>query len=313
MIALSTAACLHPLVSDTPGASSHLLPAGTVVPSVTDNLDLANQIALNDGLDDTMLAASMGVIQRGMGESAGGTVAFWSFGPATRAPSPLYILYQDTGSGLVPIDHPPLIDALPGDHGYSALHTITQVVVTSKYAGQLITTTAALSDAVDLGFVNTPMPTGTFVMSPIVLPGTTLEVGAATPAVPETVFANGYTVAMFRFGGALGIQPGSMLLPTSQVSFLREAHAATYDATRPIFQATIPAAPATAKPNYTPLSIVIDVDLADGMPASSITQDSDLFMRSAAGAIATTSDKVAQFQITATQLLLQLQFTVGQP
>jgi len=312
--ALATAACrLHPLVDDVPGASSHLLPRGAAVPSVLQNPELASQIGINDGLDDTTLATAGGVIGRGTGLSAGAAVRYWSFGPGTRAPSPLYIFYQDTGSGLTPIDHPALIDALPGDRGYSALHTITQVVTTSAYAGELITTPAALADAIELGLVNVPVPTASFVMSPVVLPGTALDVGASAPAQPETVYEGGYAAALFRFGGALGVQPGSMLLPTSQVSFLREANKATFDATRPIFQATIPTTRATTRATYTPLSVVIDVDLVPAVTADMVTQDSQLFTRSAAGAITGTTLLVAQFQITTSILLLQLQFTEGQP
>lgn len=311
-----TAGCLDPLVKDTPGASSHLLPPGTPIPSVADNPELTIQIRLNDGLDDTAFMMSGGVIPRGTGVSAGVPVRFWSFGPATRAPSPIYQFFRRTAAGLTRIDHPALLDALPGDPGYSPLHGINQVVVTDAYAGELITTMAALADAIDLGLVEEPVPIRMFVDSPVVLPGTKLDVGDASPqALPEIRFARGYTVHGFALGGALGVQPtGFLVLPTSQVSFVREAQKGSYDATRPIFQAVIPTMPPPPMiTTYTPLSVVVNVDLATGFQAALIDEDSDLFVRAATGEIIGTTNAVAQFQITAATLLLQLQFTDGMP
>lgn len=307
------AGCLDPLVKDTPGASAHLLPPGTEIPSVADNPELANQIGLNDGLDDKAFAASMGVVLRGTGMSAGVSVPFWSFGPATRAPAPIYEFFRRTESGLERIDHLPLVDALPGDPAYSPLHGINQVVVTEAYAGELITTMDALADAIALGLVEEPVPIKMFVDSPLVLPSATLEVAVGTNASPEMLYARGYIAAAFRFGGALGVQPtGSLVLPTSQVSFVREPLQGSYDARRPIFQAAIPTMPPPLA-TYTPLSVVVNVDLAPATLASSITGDSDLFMRGPRGEIIGTTPAVAQFQITSSILLLQLQFMEGMP
>lgn len=310
--ALATTGCrLDPLVEDKPGASAHLLPAGAEVPSAAINPELANQIKLNDGVDDKALVAS-GAIPRGTGASSGMLVKYWSFGPATRAPSPLYRFFARTEAGdLMPIAHPPLVDALPGDAGYSPVHTINQVIVTADYHGQLITTVNALADAVELGLVEEPVPIGSFVASPIVLPGTLLDVGGST-VVAEVVYGRGYAVGAFEFGGMLGVQPVGGLLPTSQVSFLRETGTASYDAAHPVFQATIPTAPATATANYTPLSIVVNVDLKLDVKVPSITSDDQLFTRNASGEItASKSDTVLQFQSTTSVLMLQLQFEDG--
>jgi len=314
LVAALGAGCrLDPLVDDVPGASANLLPSGSVVPAVTDNADLTNQVALNDGLDDRALAMAGGVVARREGVSAGVRVRYWWFGSVTRAPSPLYVFFERTDAGLRALAHPGLVDALPGDPGYSPLHTIIQVVVTSRYGGEVMATTAALADAIDLGLIEEPMPTGTFVASPVVLPGTTLDVGAAQPIPPTTVYGRGYAVGTFRFGGELGVQPARDFAPTSQVSYLREARGAGYDTTRPIFEATIPTEPAAMRASYTPLSVVVNVDLAPTVLATTIVRDSDLFTRSPDGDITGTTEAVSQFQITATSLVLQLQFADGQP
>jgi hypothetical protein len=304
---------LGPLVDDVPGASVNLLPAGTAVPSATDNAALASQIALNDGLDDRALAQAKGLIARGTGASAGSAVHYWSFGAATQVPSPLYQFVMETAAGRQPIDHPPLVDAVPGDPGYSALHTLAEVVVTAKYAGERITSSAALSDAIELGLVRDPEPTGAFVTSPIVLPGTTLEVGGDAPAQPILVYGHGYAVAMFQLGGDRGLQPDRVFEPTAQVSFLRAAVAESVDRSRPIFQAVIPSAPPTTQPNYTPLAVVIDVELAPDISPDTVLSDTDLFKRSATGAITTSKPIVARFEVTSSILLLPLQFAEGQP
>ncbi|HSS00572.1 MAG TPA: hypothetical protein VLM79_26115, partial [Kofleriaceae bacterium] len=99
-----------------------------------------------------------------------------------------------------------------------------------------------------------------------------------------------------------------------QVSFLRESNKPAYDTTRPIFQATVPAAPpATDTANYTPLSVVVNVDLSSGIAAMTITSDGDLFTRDQSGAITGTTDKVQAFQVTSSILVLPIQFTEDLP
>jgi hypothetical protein len=318
VIATATGCRLGPLVDDVPGASGHVFPAGTVIPNAADSPELANQITLNDGVDDKTLAITSGVIPRGTGQSAGATVRYWSFGLANRAPAPLFRFFSRAASGeLARIDHPAMVEALPGERTYNPLHAINQVVVTAAYKGELITTADALADAIDLGLVEDPVPTGEFVASPIVLPGTRLEISskpAVAPAQAELVYGHGYVVGMFELGGPRGVQPTGGFLPTRQVSFLRESNKPGYDTARPIFQATVPAAPPTGDTaNYTPLSVVINVDLK-GTNAASILEDADLFTRDATGAIIGTNvTNVQQIQVTSSILVLPIQFTEDAP
>src|SRR5262249_39104561 len=150
---------------------------------------------------------------------------------------------------------------------------IYRIAVTDKYDGEKITTTAALSDALEIGLVGAPVATKTFVDMPIVRPGTRLDVGGGGPASPTQVYAHGYEVDAYRLGGALGVQPNPFgLLPTSQVSFLRGPGDGGYNTARPIFQANVPMAPPQNAANYTSLSIVVNVDL-NNVPASTITSD----------------------------------------
>lgn len=310
---------LGPLVDDQPGASASILPKGTVVPIVTTNKDLANQIAVNDGLDSNAIMMNGGVLTRGTtGSPADGTqVRYWTIGATDLAPSPIYIF----GSGdpmstsFVPLpDHPPLVEVVPGDLEYQPVHTIYRVAVTDKYDGQKITTLAALSDAIELGLVQAPLAIKMFVNWPIVRSGLKLEVGTGSTIGPTPVYAHGYAVDSFRFGGTLGMQPNPFgILPTSQVSFLREPGKPNYDMSHPIFQATIPSAPAQTTPNYTPISVVVDVDLAQGK-VTDIHRDSDLFNRDTmTGNITSSMSSVARFTVTTQLLDLQIQFAEDSP
>jgi hypothetical protein len=245
-------------------------------------------------------------------------VKFWPFGEADRAPTPIYVFGRGDpmSPSFVPlVDHPPLVEVVPGDVDYQPIHTILNVKVTDKYAGQRLTTPGALSNAIDLGLIEEPVSTGVFVNWPIVRPGLRLEVAASASVPPTPVYAHGYVIDSFPLGGALGRQPNPRgLLPTSQVSFLREAGKPSYDRTRPIFQATVPTSVAAAAPNYTPLSVVVDVDLLPGKLAPDVRKDSDLFIRSASGDIVSSNlSLVAQFTVTTELTDLQIQFAEGAP
>lgn len=309
LFSIATAACrLGPLVDDEAGASANLLPATATVPLVASNADLVNQITLNDGLDTTD-----GVVARGSGFSAGNPVGFWAFGPTSRAPAPMYIFGTgDALTGFQPNQHLPLVMTVPGDADYNPVHTIYRVVVTEKYAGELITTQGALDDAIEIGLVHEPVAIDKFVNQPIVPPGVTLEVGGtAGKAAPTKVYARGFLADSFQLGGDFPIQPNpNGLLPTSQVSFVRHPKQATYDATKPVFQLQIPAAPPQMAPNYTPISFVINVDVNSDVE---VTSDAQLFTRSATGAIIGTTDLVLLYTVTAQTLDLQLQFKEGSP
>lgn len=318
--------CLDPLVADAPAASANLLPAGTAVPYAYDNPELRTKIAENDGIDDRALAAHNYVPLLTGGFSDGAPVSYWSFGPMTRAPSPLYKFF-DAPETMKPLQAP-LVDALPGDPAYSGVHAIIHVFQGASYDGSLITTPAALADAVELGQVLPPAPTGTFETSPIVVltppsaptgsvPGPDLQVGgtADAPSLAKAtpVYGDGVIAGMFELDLPAGVQYGNFILPTMQVSLLRGPDDLMFDAARPIFQAqiqTAPPPPDTKVTLYTPLSTVVNVDLKDEAATSTITSDAQLFDRAAGKVVGANVDR---FEVTSTVLLMPLQFTPGAP
>ncbi|HEX3762459.1 MAG TPA: hypothetical protein VHW23_27345 [Kofleriaceae bacterium] len=317
-LAVLAAGCrLGPLVDDQPGASANILPANATIPSVSTNKDLTNQITLNDSLDSNVLAGTGGVIKRAMAGFAGDgkPAVYWSFGTADRAPAPIYVF--GTGDPTSPAfvestSHPPLVEAVPGDPEYEPFHTLFHVAFTDNYKGQKITTAGALTDAIELGLVQEPVAVKLFINWPIVRPGTLREVGGQLGMVPPTpVYAHGYLVDSYPLGGAAGRQPIKGLLPTRQVSFLRGPGDPDFDRTRPIFQATAPAAaPTDTTTNYSAASIEVDVDVR--VSRTSITSDGALFVRTATGDIMTTdTGNVLTFTVTTHILDLQLQLKDG--
>jgi hypothetical protein len=321
-----------PIAPDAPPEVSSILPPGTAVPSISANDELVSQIRINDGLNDTTLTMNGGVVVRSTGKSAGATVRYWNFGATPvegnfAVAAPLYVFgtLDDAGVFTPLPDHPPLIDTICGDVRYSPIRRVINVPVTTKYAGELITTMAALSDAIDLGLVGEPIADGTWVNMPVVLPGTSLEVGdpSLTPPVPaKQVYGRGYLVEVFELGTSLGRQPlrnGS--IPIGQSSSLQSGVAtgtppvlSTAVDPQPVFQYPIPTAPPGMTFSYSPVTTDVVVRLATDVAPTAIVADADLFRRSSSGAITgyyvTT---VAMYTVTTTVNNLQLQFAEGSP
>jgi hypothetical protein len=322
---LAGTGCLSPLVSDTPTASSNLLPRNTTPPLASKNTDLSSQIATNDGLDDNALKATGIIPLASNGFIGGNPASYWAFGTMTRAPSPLYMLVKDD-TDHTPLPHPPWVDALPGDPAYSAIHTLFEVVATDKYEDQVIATSDALADAIDLGLVKPPTPvlvpgsTSTppaayHLASPIVLDGTQIALDAAGKTATATpVYGHGVQAGIFLFGGVAGRQPGQFIQSTMQVSYLREQGvSASYDMNHPVFQTAPPAdeTQVQTKLTYTPLTTVVNVDLINGHPVADIKSDADLFTRDMGGNITGTTSVVASFQVTTNVILDEQQYASG--
>lgn len=193
LVTLATG-CLGPQVSDEASAPGGILPPGAVVPRADDDPAIAAQLDQLDGVD-----ASVALIG---GFAAGRPTRTWDFGPAPAIAAPLLVLAQRSATGaLEPIDHNTIVDAIPGDPGYSPFWAVFMVEVTDRYAGELITSFAAVAAAVDAGLVLSPVGTGAAVNCPTVAPDVTVDVGTSQP-LPATsrFYYRGTTVPYFDFG-----------------------------------------------------------------------------------------------------------------
>lgn len=306
---------LDPLVEDDPEASVHVLPPGSEVPRIDESAELVHQISVHDGLDDGPLEEAGFVVARLNGWWNGAQVSYWSFGNAPRFASLMYVLVEETSDGgwRRVSGHPYLFDSIPGDASYSPFRKIEHVYITDAYDGEVITTVRALDDAVELGLVAEPVTTGTWIDAPVVPPGVTLDVGREDPETPIEVYAGGYRVDAFVFGGERGVQPvrnGGM--PLGQASVVREAGQVRFGSS-PVFQYGIPAEPATESFNWTPLVTILEVDLAAGIVDDTIAGDADLFVRSMTGSITGMTAAVDRFTVTTTVRNLPIQFEEGWP
>jgi len=305
---LLTGCRLEPLVGDEPGASLEILPAGSEVPRIDDNLELLHQIQVHDGLDDTALEMSGGVVPRLTGWAEGVQVSYWSFGVVPRFASLAYVFVDGGGTR---IDHPMLLDSIPGDAVYSPMRKIQHVVVTGAYDGELFTTLEALTDGVELGLLEEPVPTGTWFDAPVVMPGTTLDQGeGVAPRAPVEAFVQGYRADLFAFDSdPREIQPlRSGSVPTVQAATLREKGALSFKP-GPVFQKALPAAAPTDMSNYTPLVAIVEVQLATGIAAANLHADADLFTRGMTGAITGFTPSVDSVVVTTTYKNWPMQFS----
>ncbi len=188
------AGCLDPLVSDQPSSTTLILPAGTPVPSAMDDPAIAAQITMADGL--------AGIIPRQTAFSGGQRIHVWNVGPAPATASPLFVLATRDASGeLVRIVHPTVIEAIPGEPRYSPFWAVFFIEITPAYRGELLTSFAAISEAVDRGLVKRPAAQTFAVNCPIAGSDVRIDVGNGATVGPDaTFYYDGKTVPYFDFG-----------------------------------------------------------------------------------------------------------------
>jgi len=194
--AVALAGCLGPQVSDEPGLPGLVLPPGSEVPSAHDDRTLERQIEQNDGVG--------GEVPLIHGFADGRAIAYWDVGSAVDFAAPIFRLVRGgAGDALEPIDHPTIVDVIPGDPGYSPFWAVLTVKVTELYAGELLTSFAAVQEATQRGLVEAPRIERRAVNCPAVGRDVTLEVGGdAEPlAAPGRFFYKGMSVDYYDFGG----------------------------------------------------------------------------------------------------------------
>lgn len=194
-IACGLAGCLGPQVGDDPGPSGYVVPADTPVPTVEDDQpDLAARIAEHDGVDGFV------PLETAFADDA--VVRVWDLGPAPAVAAPLFVLIRRSGDEVIPLPHPGIVGAVPGDPGYSPFRIVFHLEVTDRYDGELITAVAGLAEAQRRGLIGAPVARGLAVDCPIVAPDVRVDVGPGAPAVApaQRFFHDGHTVAYLDFG-----------------------------------------------------------------------------------------------------------------
>lgn len=181
-----------------PGYSAELRDQRRGLPVLERDELLRNQVAANDGIEPDQSPLRTGFID-------GEQVYFWDFGPTksmSASLEPLWTFRRRTAGGAdQQVDHPDLIDSVPGDDNYSPLRARFVVYVTSAYGGERIASLRALEDAIELGLVHEPEPAGDFVQRPVVLEDARLPLPDGGELEPEPVYYRGMVAHQFRLGG----------------------------------------------------------------------------------------------------------------
>ena len=194
-LALAAVGCLEPLVDDTPTGGDHVLPPGTVLPTLAAaDPAAADEVEAYDGVDD--------LVPLDTAFAAGGAIHTWDFGPAPTFAAPVFMLVRRTATGPERVAHNTLVDTVPGDAGYSPFWSMYLVYVTDRYQGEVIPSVAALDDALTKGLIEPPDPQEFAVNCPVVADDVALASGLGAATIPPNGHFNvkGRTVAYFDFG-----------------------------------------------------------------------------------------------------------------
>jgi len=224
LLSFALGACVDPLVDDGIERPGLILSAGALVPDLLDaDPSWRVILAANDGLrDDTTTVHVRTAFAEGQ------QVHYWDFGPASPTPIPLYLLVRasDTPEFKTPrgdfsaTGHAPLFDSIPGDKGYSPWWTVVLLPVTERYDGELLTSFAAVEEALRNGLVSAPITLAAAVNCPVVLPEARLERPDGSLSAPKTAYYKGTVIHYFDFD-LVGINPNSGQVAAPAVYELR--------------------------------------------------------------------------------------------
>ncbi len=145
--------------------------------SLYDDAALAELVDANDGI--------AGVAPRTSAFSEGEPVRYWHLGERSAQPMRAYVLYEEVEGERVRVDHPLVVDRIPGEEGYSPYLHLHWVRVPPGYAGRL-RSFDEVDAAVASGAVSAPEPESSYLHCPIAAPDAELDLGGGMTALPET-------------------------------------------------------------------------------------------------------------------------------
>lgn len=190
--------CLSPLTDDTPGYSEFIKTTADAIPLITEAPALASQVDANDQRAGELIALQAGWV-------AGRAINYWDFGTTPEFAIPVWLFRECDAAGepiaAIP-GHPNVIDAVPGDVGYTSLWKMVIVCVTGKRSNEVFPSFRALSDGVEIGLLREPRDTGVWATCPVFLPSMRLEVGSGNdPVAPEFGYYQGIETHYYHPGG----------------------------------------------------------------------------------------------------------------
>lgn len=292
------------------------------LPSVYDDPTLAAQVAANDGFD--------GVSPRFQAFVHGEPVRYWTIPGTASSAMPVYQLCRAEGDECVPLEHPTVAPALPGDPGYSPFGRVHWIEVPAGWSGQVGSVEEALAL---LPSGDEPRATTLLWHCPIAALDAAVEVSDDATVGPETrVFVGGREARCFDFTAT---RENRRVLPDSSL-FQRHVYVLTREGeseplSEPMRMADLTGDGDTLDSNnvfgvgledqdYTPLWKMVAVTVPAGYASIDTAADdgvadyrsaTDMFDVAPDYTITARTDRIVDFEITETLINCPLQSADG--
>jgi hypothetical protein len=272
LLALAGAGCLEPQTDDQPGYSRNLLPSDATVKSGASDTIISRKIDMGDGV-------SMGKSTPKSGWAAGHAVKYWDLGVARGTALPAYQLARCDGDG-VPLEngvleHPMLVDAIPGDADYTQFWGIYYACVTPLYRGELVTSLQALNDAYEMGLMTEPSEPRAWKHCPLVSDGVVLEEAPEGLGWTRTAYYRGYALTYVDFGGQ-GNVVASMGRSVSTGNVYEIVKQGSTKIERVVFASAAFNEDGTRSEKYTPVWTIVNVVISSMADPTTFVQESDI-------------------------------------
>jgi hypothetical protein len=200
-ILISCAGCLDRSDTEQIGYSSFIREPGVEVRPLERTMAAKMKLDANDGLSSP--------VQLRTGYAAGREVKYWDLGQAPTSSEPMWIFLRNEGDDPKVIEeHPPVIDNIPGDTGYTPVRLIFWVYVTSRYGGEQFTSPRAIEDGIELGLLEEPIARDIMANCVVTLEATKFETDRE-PLSPTPAYYRDRVVFQFCAGGAPGTNSGA--------------------------------------------------------------------------------------------------------
>ena len=147
-------------------------------------------------------------------------LTYWNVdGANSELIAPVYVLEDASGA----VVGPPIVDAAPGEGGYTPWWRKVVVRVTADYAGEAIWSRDAVDAAVQAGLLLEPQPTTQIWSAPVALEGTVVpldDTGTKT-ATATPIWYRGHRAHWIRFSAGVELDLAARKMPVFPVYILQ--------------------------------------------------------------------------------------------
>jgi hypothetical protein len=309
LLACAGAGCLEPQTEDQAGYSRNLLPSDATVKSGASDTIISRKIDMGDGV-------SMGKATPKSGWAAGRAIRYWDLGVARGTALPAYQLARCDAEGRPledgVIDHPMLVDAIPGDADYTQFWGIYYACVTPEYRGERVTSLLALNDAYEMGLLTEPKEPLAWKHCPLVSDGVVLEEAPEGLGWTRTAYYRGYAINYVDFGGQ-GSVVASMGKTVSTGNVYEIVKQGSTKIERVVFATAAFNEDGTRSEKYTPVWTIVNVTVAAAADVMTFAQESDIATQNMDRTFTKASDSVISVTASMNRVARPVMFGGGEP